>query len=374
MSTDIELIIEACKNEQNPKRVKELMRLVKEWDAFIDLAYEHGVFPLVYKALKQHEELISQNVLHSMKMANMDIVKENMLMSAELIKVMKLLEQNGIKAIAFKGPTLAQLAYGDIALRQYSDLDILIKYSELQTAMEVLQNNDYLLDKDEKFKISKQNSIYHDVTFYSSSNISIELHWQLFSNEFKTDFTILPINKNIQTIQISNHTLVSLRPAYLIIYLCIHGAKHNWERLEWLVDISKLIQTQQLDWKYIVDLVEKSKTQKIVFSTLHLVHTYFNTPLEKNIQKYIEEKNIIKLSQQFQSVIESNFYSLGDNVKNLSHAQYKLLNGAKNKSFFIFSLFTPTERDVQTIRLPKKLHSLYYLVRIYNLSRRAFKI
>jgi hypothetical protein len=287
---------------------------------------------------------------------------------------MQLLEQNGIKAIAFKGPTLAQLAYGDIALRQYSDLDILINYSELQNAMEVLQNNHYLLSKDEKFKIAKQNSIYHDVTFYSPSHISIELHWQLFSNEFKTDFTVLPIDKNIQNIQISNHTLVSFRAEYLIIYLCIHGAKHNWERLEWLVDISKLIQTQKLDWQYIVNFVEKSKTQKIFFSTLHLVHSFFGTPLEKRIQEHTKKKDIIKLSHQFQDVIQNNFYSLSNNVKNLSHAQYKLLNGPKNKGFFILSLFTPTQKDMQTIKLPKKLHSLYYLVRIYNLSRRAFKI
>ena len=354
--------------------MEELISSVEEWEAFIDLAYEHGVFPLVYKTLKSYVELMPQNILHSMKMSNMQVVKENMLMSAELIKVMQLLEQNGIKAIAFKGPTLAQLAYGDITLRQYSDLDILIDYTQLENAMELLQNNHYLLDEDEKFKISKQNSIYHDVTFYTVSNISIELHWQLFSNEFKTDFTLLDIDENMQNIQISNRTLVSFLPEYLIIYLCIHGAKHNWERLEWLVDISKLIQTQQLDWRYVVNLVEKSKTQKIVFSTLHLVHTYFNTPLEKNIQEHTKEKNIIKLSHQFQGIIQSNFYSLSNNVKNLSHAQYKLLNGAKNKSFFILSLFTPTEKDMQTIRLPKKLHSLYYLVRIYNLLRRAFKI
>ena len=309
-----------------------------------------------------------------MKLANMSILKENMLMTAELIKVMQLLERNGIKTIAFKGPTLAQLAYGDIALRQYSDLDILIEYSELQNAIDILQENNYILDKDEKFKITKQNSIYHDVTLYSPSQISIELHWQLFSNEFKTDFSVLDIDKNIQNIDISNHSLVSFRPEYLIIYLCIHGAKHNWERMEWLVDIDKLIQTQILDWQYVLHLVETSNTQRIFFSTLHLVHTFFGTPLEKSIQEHTQEKNIIKLSHQFQEVIQSNFYSLSDNAKNLSHAQYKLLDGPKNKGFFILSLFTPTEKDMQTIKLPKGLHFLYYFVRMYNLSRRAFKI
>ena len=50
-----------------------------------------------------------------------------MLLTSELIKIMKLLEENDIKAIAFKGPTLAQLAYGDVTLRQYVDLDLLVE-------------------------------------------------------------------------------------------------------------------------------------------------------------------------------------------------------------------------------------------------------
>ena len=50
-----------------------------------------------------------------------------MLMSAELIRIMKLLEKNDIKALAFKGPVLSQMVYGDITLRQYVDLDVLIR-------------------------------------------------------------------------------------------------------------------------------------------------------------------------------------------------------------------------------------------------------
>jgi hypothetical protein len=39
----------------------------------------------------------------------MDIVKQNMLMTSELMKVVKILEENNIESISFKGPVLSYL-------------------------------------------------------------------------------------------------------------------------------------------------------------------------------------------------------------------------------------------------------------------------
>jgi hypothetical protein len=73
-----------------------------------------------------------------MQSYNIEIAKTNMLMTAELIAVMKLLKDNEIEAIAFKGPTLSQMAYGDITLRQFSDLDILIDQKDIYKASKIL--------------------------------------------------------------------------------------------------------------------------------------------------------------------------------------------------------------------------------------------
>jgi len=50
---------------------------------------------------------------------------------------MALLEENGIEALTFKGPALAQMAYGDTSLRHYSDLDILIRKEQPKQAKDV---------------------------------------------------------------------------------------------------------------------------------------------------------------------------------------------------------------------------------------------
>ena len=82
------------------------------------MAYSHGIFPLVYRSLKEFQQLIPDDIFIRMKQHYMDIVKQNMLMTSELIKVLKILEENNIEAISFKGPVLSQLAGPFIILCQ----------------------------------------------------------------------------------------------------------------------------------------------------------------------------------------------------------------------------------------------------------------
>ena len=53
------------------------------------------------------------------------------------------MKTHDIEALAFKGPTLSQMAYGDITLRQYSDLDILVDEKEIFKAGSVLAQHEY---------------------------------------------------------------------------------------------------------------------------------------------------------------------------------------------------------------------------------------
>ena len=57
---------------------------------------------------------------------------------------MKLFEKYDIQALAFKGPTLAQNAYGDITLRQFGDLDILIRKKDRSRMVSILLNEQYI--------------------------------------------------------------------------------------------------------------------------------------------------------------------------------------------------------------------------------------
>jgi hypothetical protein len=52
--------------------------------------------------------------------------QRNLFLTQELLKLLTLFKTNGISAIPYKGPVLAVAVYGNLALRQFGDLDILV--------------------------------------------------------------------------------------------------------------------------------------------------------------------------------------------------------------------------------------------------------
>ena len=107
----------------------------------------HAVLPLVYQAIQRHAaDIIPKACLAEFKQQNRHVVAQNLYMSAELLRIATLLQEKGINVLSFKGPVLSSLAYGDIALRQYVDLDILIKKQDIVSAIAFLTEDGYRSD------------------------------------------------------------------------------------------------------------------------------------------------------------------------------------------------------------------------------------
>ncbi|MBD3790221.1 MAG: nucleotidyltransferase family protein, partial [Campylobacterales bacterium] len=173
LSSQMQCIIACCQSKPTQKDIDLIcsyLSQITNYESLITAASQHGVLPLVYKTLKKlsesnsslltptsslaapaaldpsdvnrntnnepsqsdniHSSLLTphsslENILTELKAHYMSISRRNMLMSAELLRIMKLLEANNIEALAFKGPALAQMAYGNITMRQFGDLDVL---------------------------------------------------------------------------------------------------------------------------------------------------------------------------------------------------------------------------------------------------------
>ena len=69
----------------------------------------------------------------------------NLFLAKELIKLLHLLESHEIPAIAYKGPMLAVSVYGNLAFRQFGDLDILVQERDYETARHLLMSQGFRL-------------------------------------------------------------------------------------------------------------------------------------------------------------------------------------------------------------------------------------
>src|SRR5262249_57766658 len=127
-------------------RIRALANTDIDWSYLFDLAARHTVVTLVWRTLEavvpeavpstfadRARERRDASAMHSYFLAN------------ELAAVVRLLDGTGVRSLSFKGPMLALSVYGDLALREFYDLDLLVHPDTFERASAVLETNGYTL-------------------------------------------------------------------------------------------------------------------------------------------------------------------------------------------------------------------------------------
>lgn len=381
------LLLECCKHVVNGDFIRSMLRDIdkeptevskKYWNDLIKLASAHGVYHQLFSGLSKYAtDSIPEDLFDGLKQRNIEYVANEMRMAVELVRVLKLLDENNVKALAFKGPTLSQYLYGNLVSRQFGDLDILIAEENLERSIHILGKNGYCPYNDlSEVQLKAIKGISHDFTLINNNqNVLLELHWRLFSNEYLSDANKVNFTANSSFIEINGYACRSLATEELLLYLTIHGAKHQWERLEWLLDIATILENKKIDWDHLFSLMTQTKTEKIFLSTCLLCDYYFDTCLPSVVINKANSIHIDSLVKKLQRQFEHDFndpLKKETNTKKISLAQFYLLPNAKSKILYIASLFQPTALDYQSVNLSEKYTYIYYLIRPYNVVKRWF--
>ena len=115
-----------------------------DWPYVSNLGGRHGLIPLLYKNLKSVcPERVPESVMDNFRNHFLVNAGHNVLRTRELLTLLDLFETHHVHAIPYKGPVLAASVYGDLALRQFSDLDILVQKQDIPKAKDLLISNGY---------------------------------------------------------------------------------------------------------------------------------------------------------------------------------------------------------------------------------------
>jgi hypothetical protein len=222
-----------------------------------------------------------------------------LLRSAELVRLARQFQREGISALPLKGPVLSLQAYGDLNARHAGDLDILVSPNQASAAETVLLQNGYERAHPAFDLLLKQHRIYvqnnHHFGYMSRQNgIRIELHWRFGSNPFLFPFRFDDLWRERQAITVGGTALSTLSPAHTILLLCVHGAIHAWFRLFWLNDVAQLFRKNEgLDWRMLMARAEQTGIGRMVAEGVILSHLFLKTPLPEPVREYAEKDKAV---------------------------------------------------------------------------------
>jgi hypothetical protein len=285
-----------------------------------------------------------------------------------------LFEAHGIPAIPYKGPTLAATAYGDVTLRQFSDLDILIQKEDLERARDLMMAIGYQPHIDlSDFSVPHYIKSRNELSFLRrDGRVAVELQWEITPHYFNSPIPSKYLWKSTERFSRTNSEFNKLPADVELLVICVHGAKDLWARLLWVCDVAELIRKNDgLDWNRVVSFSSTSGSLRMLFLGLVLARDLLDASIpEEVMEKADADPMARRLAQKVEKKIfkssNGSFGTLNDLL-----FYFKVRERLKDRIQHCLRLSTAiTPEDRSFFSLPTFLSPLYYLIRPIRLMKK----
>lgn len=211
------------------------------WTLVASHAGHHGVLPLVYRRLRRTAGIAPER-LDRMRAEYYGNALGNLQMTRELARMAAALAAAGIETIAFKGPLLALQTWGDVSLRQFNDIDLLVRRKDAARAAATLVEGGYLpraMDLAQpRVALDRASG---DEFIRPGADWSIDLHWDLLPPYFAYGPEENALWRHAELRELEGTPIRTLGRTDLALFLAVHGAKHGWSGLGAIADLAMIL-------------------------------------------------------------------------------------------------------------------------------------
>ena len=264
----------------NDSHIRELLHQSLDWDFVLRSARAHATLPLLHWHL-QRQEWTAVPATHRDSLRD-DFRRNavlNLVRTRELLSLLKKFQARGIPVLPFKGPTLAAYAYGDLSLRQFNDLDLLLRPEDLSTGKELLLAEGYRSGLN--LPAARQSDYLRalgQVPFYHQRDASlVELHSRVMPHHFFFPLDLEELWSRAELLSLQGEVVRVLSAEDLLLVLSAHGAKHRFASLGWVSDLAALIRSRPtLDVERALDRARELRSERVLLLGLRLGYGLLN--------------------------------------------------------------------------------------------------
>ncbi len=337
----------------------------------VELAHHHGLVPLLYRRLSNEMDATHSPGLEALRRKDQSNAHRALWLTVELLNICRHLQARGLEVLPYKGPVLAEALYGNVALRQFSDLDLLIRSEDLPRIKVALAELGYapglrLAQAAERDYLKSG----YEYTFDGARGRNLlEIKWQILPRFYAIGFDVSDFFRRAALMTIEGQKLHTLCDQDLMLVLCVHAAKHAWRQISWLSDIARLARSRTLDWVALRTEAERLGIVRIVTLTFLLAHRLLGAelPAQFGAENAIAED----LTQRIVNLIVADEEFDPETI-----AYFRLMTELRERrrdrvSFWWRLLVTPGAGEWSAVQLPPPLFPLYRVVRVGRLARRV---
>jgi hypothetical protein len=299
-------------------------------------------------------------------------VQRSLSFSGELLRLLGEFQKNCIQVAVFKGVVLAEMIYGDMSLRELSDLDLIVRQADVPRAEDVLTAQGYRADFPDRDVRSAFLSYQAQYAFLNKqTGMSVDLHWGLSGKGEAFPIRSEEIWSRLEDVMLCGRMIPTLAHDDLALYLAAHGTKEGWRCLKWVCDFAEFLRKHRnINWEMMLDLAEQSHSSRSLQLAVVLASRLLDAPAPtKLIDKAWNNSAIRTLANKICVRM----------LRTDPEGELRVfLNGLSTHDQLIHRLWpaarlltTRTVGDYQAMPLPKSLWGMYYVTRPFRLAAKA---
>ena len=344
-----------------------------DWQRLLWLAEWHGLRPLLHRHLDACvRDGVPRDASIRLWAQAAEIARRNARAASELVEILRALQARGVRALPYKGPALAVTAYGDVGLREFGDLDILVRREDVDAAQHVLEERGYAprypLAAASRRAFLASDAQYH-LVLEQPGHPMVELHW-------KTD-PDFPVERmaddawwsHLDRVDLAGAALPAFRAEDLLLVLCIHGARHRWSSLGWLVDVAEAIRRHPAtDFGRLLERAAALGCRRRVLLGLRLAERLLATDLPAPVRRALEERGVAILAAEVEAGLFAPDGRPGGALRELGFALRSYERSRHRARHCVQVLFRPSLVEWTRWPLPRRLGFLYPPLRVARLA------
>jgi hypothetical protein len=288
----------SCLGVEDDDASSELLKQLSdcEWERVVQQAITHGVAPLLYRRLEtlSVKTVIPTLITQRLRDAALQYAVKNLQLYRELSQVLQVLQRECIPVVVLKGAHLAEIVYGNKALRPMEDLDLLVKKTDLLKAEKALLRLGYIYSIRPHLEIDY--AIHHHLCPLINSDASkVELHWSIERPTAPFNIDVDGLWERAQPLIVAGVETLALSPEDLLLHLCLHASfDHHFSfGLRAIYDIERTIEhyRNEIDWLQVRNRALQWGIEKYVYLTFQLVKEFLATAIPETVLTPLQPKD-----------------------------------------------------------------------------------
>ncbi|MCB2200637.1 nucleotidyltransferase family protein [bacterium] len=343
-------------------------------DQFSDLVLKHHLLWSVLTSVMGKELEVPEALTKPLLARYPTQATQALRVATKLKQIALLFEDAGLPFVPLKGVLLGQQLYGDPSRRHPGDIDILVEANRAQEAGKLLVSAEYhpvipaRWPTDEEWRILLRT--HQHITLHTPDNsVEVELHWKAERSGRCFDLTLC--KDELVQVEMMGHSYPQLPADLLLLYLAVHGNKHGWASLHWLVDFALL--AKQLDyegWQAVLDRARSCGYMNHLALACFLAADLFKISLPDQVRMALvrHKPNRFIRDMVVRRIEHGNPTSVPEQIKHLIYSM-TFEQGLQARWAVLAKEWTDPNEWTR-YNLPKSLFFLYYLIRPFSMFYR----